>query len=154
MSVLECPKPKPHDATIPARYAIDDHIVVHALNRRDHALEVWVRLIPDTPSQRLLDLSINANCGWSVAREAEFGNQMLHVRAADAQNWPLQISLRYQVERLPVAQALHPVCARSLTTPELFARHLAAEQFVDVSDLGSRRLRRPVRVAHELAPVN
>lgn len=133
MSVLECPKPNPHAATVPARYTIDDRIVVQAPNRLDHALEVWVPVIPDTPFQRVLDLSLDANCSWSGAREAEFGNQMLHVRAADVQGWPLQISLHYQVERLPVPPPLHPTCARPLATPELFARHLAAEQF-EVND--------------------
>src|SRR5712692_7162970 len=108
MSVQECPKPKPHDATVPVRYAIEDRIVVQAPNGCHHALDLWVPLIPDTPSQRLLDLSIDANCAWSVAREAEFGNQMLHTRAAPACGLPLKIGLRYQVERLPVARALYP----------------------------------------------
>lgn len=134
MSVLECPKPKPHDATVPARYAIDDHVIVQAPDRLDHALEVWVPMIPDTPFQRVLDLSLDANCAWSGAREAEFGNQMLHTRADHAQDWPLQIRLRYHVQRLPVFQNLHPGCARPLATPALFARHLGTEQFVEVTD--------------------
>ncbi|MBI2187130.1 MAG: transglutaminase family protein [Acidobacteria bacterium] len=134
MSVLECPKPKVDPAAVPTRYAIEDSIAVQGPPPRDGALALWVPLIPDTPSQRVLDLVIEADCAWSVTREPEFGNQMLHVRAADAPHWPLEIRLRYHVERLPLVHSLHPACARPLATPALFARDLAAEQFVEVSD--------------------
>lgn len=133
-STAERQNPAVRADTLPARYAIRDHIVVQEPTQLDHALEAWVPLISDTPSQRVLDTSIDANCSWSVAREIEFGNQVLHARTSHAQRWPLRVELRYLVERLPVAQVLHPACARPLATPELFARHLAPEEFVDVND--------------------
>lgn len=134
MAVLDCPKPKLRDVAVPVRYVIDDRIVVEAPHRLDHALEVWIPQIADTPFQRVLDLSLEVNCAWSRALEAEFGNQMLYVRTGGAEGGALQVRLRYEVERLPVVYDLHPACARPLATPELFARHLAAEQFVEVND--------------------
>lgn len=134
MSTVECPRPKTRDDTLPAYYAIEDRVVIQQPARIEQALDVWIPLISDAPSQRVLNLSIDTNCSWSVTREIEFGNQMLHARVSPAQRWPLQIALRYQIERLPVAQFLHAACVRPLQTPELFARHLAAEQFVEVSE--------------------
>jgi transglutaminase-like putative cysteine protease len=134
MSVLECPKPTPGHTDVPVRYSLADRLVVDRPVGSETRLDVWVPLIPDTPYQRVLAQTISTDAEWSVAREPRFGNQMAHIRPTGESAGALDVEVRYELERLPVAHTLHPACARPLTTPALHRHHLASERFVDVTE--------------------
>jgi transglutaminase-like putative cysteine protease len=93
-----------------------------------------VPIIPETPYQRILDVSIESTADYTLTREGEFGNPMLHTVLAPADGATRVLKISYGVERLPVLHRLDPSCARALVSPAVFARHLAAETHVDVND--------------------
>jgi transglutaminase-like putative cysteine protease len=88
----------------------------------------------DTPYQRVLDMNVLAPQPWSMTREFEFGNVMLYGEYTGLFDEPLTFTIDYVVERLPIAATPEPSCARPLRTPQVFARTLGLEQYVDVDD--------------------
>jgi len=130
------------EATV-ARYDIDDRFIVPPSGAGTTTIDVWCPLIPDTPYQRVLRVDIDAPASWTVSRDADHGNLILHARLAapDAADAPFRI--RYSVERRRLPHMLDPACVRPLQTPALFERALWAEAFVEVSDR-TRRLARDV----------
>lgn len=130
----ECPSSATLGNRQSVRYEIHDRFTVPALGSDVLRFEVWCPVIPDSPYQRVLDIAIEAPGPWTVEREAEHGNRMLYARLAGPTQEASRFTIRYIVERTPVAHMLHPACVRPLETPALFAPHLQAEQFVDVND--------------------
>ncbi|OGB96023.1 MAG: hypothetical protein A2Z31_02220 [candidate division NC10 bacterium RBG_16_65_8] len=116
------------------RYEIHDRFTVPEAEASALRLEIWCPVIPETPYQRVLDFAVDAPAPWTIEREPEHGNLMLHSRFGGARTAPLRVSLRYLVERTAVAHMLDPACVRPLATPLLFAPYLQAEQFVVLDD--------------------
>jgi transglutaminase-like putative cysteine protease len=116
---------------LPVRYRLEDSLTVTVPKT---PVSVWVPLIPETPYQRLIEISIECRGDYTVAREGEFGNSMLHTILTPADGTSQVLKISYGVERLPVMHLLDPSCARPLLSPRAFARHLAAETHVDVDD--------------------
>jgi hypothetical protein len=116
------------------RYEIHDRFTVPDADARTLHLEIWCPVIPETPYQRVLDFAVDAPVPWSIEREPEHGNLMLHTRFGGATTVPLGISLQYLVERTAVGHMLDPTCVRPLATPLLFAPYLQAERFVVLDD--------------------
>jgi transglutaminase-like putative cysteine protease len=125
------------------RYAIEDSFTVARLPETEEAVEVWCPLIPDTPYQRVLDIDLQTTAPWSLGRDADHGNPMLHARLAAPLPSDILFRLRYRVERRPVAHMLDPRCVGPVETPALFALSLRGEQFVDVNET-TRELARDV----------
>lgn len=117
-----------------ARYEIDDHAIVGALENRSGLLDIWSPVIPETPYQRVLDIAVTAPGPWQIRREAEFGNRVFHCRVAASAGNPVAVHFRYLVERLPIAHDLDPRRVRPLATRQLFFRALGDERFVEVTD--------------------
>lgn len=129
-SVLaECPRPKADEFGI-VRYEIRDRLRVEPAKIPGAGVVVWQPLISDSPYQRVLDLAVASPVEWRETREPVHGNRMLHAEIPPGAGTTLDV--RYVVERLPVRHTIHPGCVRPLDDPRLFARDLAAEQFVDV----------------------
>ena len=130
MTVAECPRPTVREASTPARYGIADRMRVTSGAGR---LDLWIPLVTDTPYQRVLACELPSGAGWSVTREPEHGNQMAHLRL-DEMTAPLDVEVRYDVERLQVTHELHESCVRPLGNPTPFAQHLAPERHVDINN--------------------
>lgn len=116
------------------RYKIDDHAAVEAPVRRSGLLDIWSPVIPDTPYQRVLDLEVTAPGPWQIHRESEFGNLIFHCRIAIPVQAAIEVHFRYAVERLPLSHPLDAAAVQPVSTPQLFARTLGEERFVDIND--------------------
>jgi transglutaminase-like putative cysteine protease len=116
------------------RYEIHDHATVAIPERQWGLLDIWNPVIPETPYQRVLDIEVSAPGPWQILREAEFGNHILHCRIALPALSSVCLHFRYVVERLAVVHDLDPARVRSGSTPQIFARVLGEERFVDVND--------------------
>ncbi len=58
------------------RFEIVDSFETGSLSNQDESIELWYPIIPDTPYQRVLDISISAPSSWAMYRELEYGNSM------------------------------------------------------------------------------
>lgn len=114
------------------RYDIVDRFGVVAPAEPASHLEIWCPVVADTTYQRVLDIAVRAPHPWSVRRDAEFGNTMLHVVYPGPFKSPLSFEIRYEVERF-VRPHLGSSRSRAIATPWLFARTLEPEQYVDVN---------------------
>jgi transglutaminase-like putative cysteine protease len=132
--VLERTEAATREDTAVNRYEIDDQFTVAPPNDAVGDLNVWAPVIPETPYQRLLDVSVEGPKPWALHRDQEFGNAILHARLL----LPMEVSetfhIRYRVERLPIRHDLARPVAQPVVTPALFSRSLHGEQFVDVDD--------------------
>ncbi len=126
-----------------ARYDIDDRFTLAPDPPPQHAVEVWCPLIQDTPYQRVVNVTIAAPGPWTIGRDADHGNLILHACLVGPLPADPTFQVRYTVERRPVPHMLDPACVRPLETPALFQRSLQAEQYVDITDT-TRRLAREV----------
>jgi hypothetical protein len=104
------------------------------LSNERESIELWYPIIPDTPYQRVLDISISAPRSWTLRRELEHGNLILYASSSNSDWSESKIEIRYLVERAAVSRAIHLARVRLLETPALFRRWLQAERFVDVDD--------------------
>lgn len=118
--------------TSSTRFDIFDFCVVKPAANRSTTAELWYPLIPDTPYQRVLDVSVAWLCDWSMMHDAVHGNRILHGRFDG--NAAAVIEIRYLVERIPVRHDLLAGRTAPLRSPTLFARWLRPEQFVDVDE--------------------
>lgn len=114
-------------------YDLTDHIRLSPESPSQGPLNLWCPVIPDTPYQRVLDFAVEASCSCQLVHEPEHGNRMLHA-ALDVLAAPVEIFIRYRVERLAVAHSLGQVGALPESARGVMARWLSAEQFVDVND--------------------
>jgi transglutaminase-like putative cysteine protease len=130
----------PHAAR--THYAIHDHTTISVPENQSGLLDIWSPVIPETPYQRVLDMEVTAPGPWQILREAEFGNLAFHCRRALPLRTPIEVHFRYGVERLSLDHPLDAV-ARPVATPQLFARVLGEERFVDVNDK-TRKLAREI----------
>lgn len=128
-ALAECPRPKADEFGI-VRYEIRDRLRIDPPRDSDGEIAVWQPLISDSPYQRVLDISVASPVAWRETREPLHGNRMLHATLPPGAG--AELDIQYVVERLPVRHTIHPGCVRPLDDPRLFARDLAAEQFVDV----------------------
>ncbi len=131
--VTECPSAAVSNEPS-VRYELHDRFTLPRLGSETARFEVWCPVICDTPYQRVLDIAITAPVSWALTREVEHGNSILHARIAGPTLEEAKFEIRYVVERIAVAHALHPGCVRPLENPALFAAYLRAEQFVEVND--------------------
>jgi transglutaminase-like putative cysteine protease len=122
-----------------ARYDIHDRFTLSPVAARTATIDVWCPLIQDTPYQRVLDVAVDAPAPWTVSRDADHGNLILHARLTGLHPADAPFRIRYRVERRRLPHMLDPACARPLETPALFERALWAEEFAEVSDR-TRRL--------------
>jgi len=143
----------PTDTTVVPikRYEIYDRFQIAPLEGIAGRMDVWCPMIPDTPYQRVLDVSIAAPGPYELNREPEFGNLMLHAALLEAFDKALLFEIRYVVERLRVPHRLDSPPVRALAVRGLFARALAPEQYVDV-DLKTQALAEQV-VGDECSPL-
>jgi transglutaminase-like putative cysteine protease len=125
------------------RYGIEDRFTVAELPREADAVDIWCPLISDSPYQRVLGMELQASAPWTLGRDPEHGNPMLHARLVNPLPPELDFRLGYVVERRALAHMLDPACVGPLATPALFALALRAEQFVDVDET-TRELARDV----------
>lgn len=116
------------------RFEIRDRFTLTKSDDGTSCLEVWCPVIPDTSYQRVLDVAVDAPVPWTIEREREHGNLLLHSRLAGSTLQPIPFEVRYLVERAGVAPRLDPACVRRLTAPQLFSPYLQAEQYVIVDD--------------------
>jgi len=133
-TVLEC---KPQRVAIgqnSSRYEIVDSYNVRPSSNRDRSVKLWYPIIPDTQYQRVLDISVSAPWPWTVRREPEYGNLMLHAHMGALEDVEATFQIRYLVERTAITHRLDPACVRPLESSALFEPWLRAEQFVDVDD--------------------
>jgi hypothetical protein len=125
------------------RFEIVDSCEICSVSNRNEPIELWWPIIPDTPYQRVLYISISAPGRWAVCRELEHGNIVLYA-GSDVSVWnESSIQIRYLVERTAVSHAIDLARVRPLETPALFERSLRAERFVDV-DAKTRALAREI----------
>lgn len=133
-TVLECKDLAEVNGKKTARYEIVDSCTIRPSADKDGATNLWYPIIPDTPYQRVLDISVSAPWPWAVRREPGYGNLMLHAHASRLDHAGTAFRIRYLVERTAITHIVHSVCVRPLESSALFERWLRAEQFVDVSD--------------------
>jgi transglutaminase-like putative cysteine protease len=133
-TVLECKPQRVPIGQNSIRYEIVDSCNVRPPSDRDRSVNLWYPIIPDTPYQRVLDISISAPWPWTVRRETEHGNLMLHAYTRWPDKAEAAFQVRYLVERTAITHMLHPACVRPLESSALFERWLHAEQFVNVDD--------------------
>lgn len=133
------------------RYEICDRFQIAPPEGFAGRLDVWCPMIPDTPYQRVLDVSIDAPGPYEPNREPEFGNLMLHAALHETFDKAHLFEIRYVVERLRVPHRLDSPPARPLAARGLFTRALAPEQYVDV-DLKTQALAEQV-VGDECRPL-
>jgi transglutaminase-like putative cysteine protease len=107
---------------------------VEASARRSGLLDIWSPVIPETPYQRVLDIEVTTPGPWQIHRESEFGNLVFHCQIAMPVRTAIEVQFRYAVERLPLNHPLDAAALRPVSTPQLFARVLGEERFVDVND--------------------
>lgn len=115
------------------RFAVQDRFAVTTQSEWAN-LDLWYPVVPDTPYQRVLDISIKATVPWRLTREAEHGNLMIYAHLTRPLSPSLEFGLHYVVERMPLTTELDPACVRSLGAPTVFAPYLRAEQFVNVNE--------------------
>jgi len=128
-------------ASLLTRYDIEDRFTVRAGGTDVDVLDVWCPIIQDSPVQRVLAMALDAPGAYTLTRDSDHGNRMLHARAPG--NTSPAFTVRYTVERRSLRPMLDPACVGRLETPALFQRELSAEQFVDVNDT-TRALARDV----------
>lgn len=116
------------------RFEIHDRFTLPKSDESALRLGVWCPVIPDTPYQRVLDIAVDAPVPWTIEREREHGNLMLHSRLSGPTPETIPFAVRYLVERAGVAHLLDPACVRRLAAPHLFAPDLQAEQYVIVDE--------------------
>jgi transglutaminase-like putative cysteine protease len=116
------------------RYEIDDRFTIPSPPGELSVVDVWSPIIPDTPSQRVVRIAVQAPDPWTIGHDTGHGNRILHARSADPVRADLAFHIRYTVERRRVVHVLDPACVRALETPALFIRSLQPEQFVDVNE--------------------
>jgi transglutaminase-like putative cysteine protease len=116
------------------RFEIHDRFRLPSLDEGAFRLDVWSPVIPETPYQRVLDIAVDAPAPWTIGREGEHGNLILHSRLTGPTVESNRFEIHYLVERAAVAHMLDPACVRRLAAPVLFAPYLQAEQYVVVDD--------------------
>jgi len=89
------------------RFEIVDSCEIGSLLNQDESIELWYPIIPDTPYQRVLDISISAPSSWAKRRELEHGNSMLYAKPRNSIGKEPRIQIRYLVERTAVSHAIH-----------------------------------------------
>jgi transglutaminase-like putative cysteine protease len=129
-SIMKCSSES--DASVIARYDIEDHFTVPSGQPSGEAVDVWCPIIQDTPVQRVLMIALDAPGAYRLTRDPDHGNLMIHARVPA--NRTSAFTVRYTVERRGLRPMLDPACVRPLEAPEVFRRELSAEQFVDVTD--------------------
>ncbi len=123
------------------RFEIVDSCEIGCLSNQHEPIELWCPIIPDTPYQRVLDISISAPGPWAVRRELEHGNLVLNASSGNSVWKEPRIQIRYLVERTADSHAIDLARVRPLRTTAFFERSLRAERFVDV-DAKTRALAR------------
>lgn len=118
------------------RYVIEDRFAVPLQRGSAEVLHVWCPVIQDSPVQRVLAIAVEAPGAYTLTRDPEFGNRMLHAQVFDS--GAARFTVRYTVERRSLRPMLDPASVGALETPALFARELSAERFVDVSGAAPR----------------
>lgn len=116
------------------RYEIDDRFTIPSPPGAPAVVDVWCPIIPDTPSQRVMSIAVQAPDQWTIDHDTGHGNYVLHAPCAGPVRADRTFHIRYTVERRRIVHVLDPACVRALETPALFIRSLRAEQFVDVND--------------------
>lgn len=114
-------------------YLIADQLTLPPGAAEQSTVDVWWPLLPDTPYQRVLDVSLDVPHAFSLGYDSEHGNAMLYLRVAGPTDDGARLHIRYLVERRPVPHVLDvtrvaPPCARPL-----FWQALQPERFVDVT---------------------
>jgi hypothetical protein len=125
------------------RFEIVDSCEIGCLSNQHEPIELWCPIIPDTPYQRVLEISISAPRPWVVRRELEHGNLVLNASSGTSVWKEPRIQIRYLVKRTTVCHKLDLARVRPLETASLFERSLRAERFVDV-DAKTRALAREI----------
>lgn len=133
------------------RYEIHDQATITTPEVRSGLLDIWSPVIPDTPTQRVRDIEVEAPGPWQILREPEFGNPIFHTRVALPCRAAVEMRFDYVVERLPLVHDLDPRPVSPISNPALFSRFLGEERYVDVSDK-TRALARDI-VGGERNPV-
>ncbi len=123
------------------RYDIEDRFTVASDQTVAERLDVWCPIIQDSPVQRVLAMALEAPDAYTLTRDPDLGNRVLHARVLA--NTVSAFAVRYTVERRRLSVMLDPACVGTLETPVLFRRELSAERFVDVNDT-TRALARDV----------
>jgi len=140
-----CSPTAERSASAVVRYDIEDRFTLRFAGAASHTaaelLDVWCPIIQDSPVQRVVAMALEAPGAYTLTRDPDHGNRMLHARVSG--NTVAAFALRYTVERRGLRAMLDPACVRTLETPALFGRELSAEQFVDVNDT-TRALARDV----------
>jgi transglutaminase-like putative cysteine protease len=114
-------------------YDLTDHIRISPESLNQGTFNLWCPVVPDTPYQRVLDFGVEASCSCQLLYEPEHGNRILHA-GLELLASPVEISIRYRVERLSVEHHLGPAVALPEPARGVMSRWLSAEQFVDVND--------------------
>jgi thiol-disulfide isomerase/thioredoxin len=104
-------------------------------------VDVWCPIIQDSPVQRVVAMALEAPGAYTLTRDPDHGNRMLHAQVPG--DHISGFTIRYTVERRSLRPMLDPACVRTLEAPALFHRELSAEQFVDVNE-ATRALARDV----------
>jgi hypothetical protein len=104
-------------------------------------VDLWCPIIQDSPVQRVLAMSLEAPGAYTLTRDPDHGNRMLHAQVPG--DHTSGFTIRYTVERRSLRPRLDPARVRTLEAPALFRRELSAEQFVDVNE-ATRALARDV----------
>jgi hypothetical protein len=113
MTIAICTPSSRAKNELQVRYEIEDRITVTVPKT---PVSMWVPVIPETPYQRIIDVSIVGPARYALTPEGEFGNQMLQAVLARAGGDNQELNISYGVERLPVMHMLDPSCARTLAT--------------------------------------
>jgi hypothetical protein len=79
---------------LPVRYKIEDAFTVEV---KEEAAFVWAPIIPEMPYQRLIYFSIETAADYTLTRDSQFGNAMLH-NVLDPVNGALH-AFKYPVRR-------------------------------------------------------
>jgi len=133
-NIVESPSQSQAARESARRFEMVDSCEIGLLSNEHESIELWYPIIPDTPYQRVLDISISAPRSWTLRRELEHGNLILYASSSNSDWSASKIEIRYLVERAAVSHAIHLARVRPLETPALFRRWLQAERFVDVDD--------------------
>jgi hypothetical protein len=118
-----------------ARYDIEDRFTVGSDQAAAEGVDVWCPIIQDSPVQRVLAMALEAPGGYSLTRDPDHGNRMLHTRVPG--HTVSGFTVRYTVEQRSLRPRLDPGCVGRLETPARFRRELSSDLFVDVNDTTS-----------------
>lgn len=126
--------PAPGTALARRQYEILDKVTVQQIPGQAGTLDLWCPVIPDSPYQRVLDVSVDSPIPFHLGHDPDHGNLILHTQLSRPLPEELHLQIRYRVERVQVPHQLDSGRASGIISRPFFDRWLQPERYVDVNE--------------------